>query len=283
MKQFLIPTDFSESANNAIEFAIQSAKIFPVNISILHAFEMNTNMQMDNMGVLREYRQSLLDEAQHKLSELKKRIEKNNGITVEIIIAKQNFIAAIQQALKEMNFDLIIMGTLGASGLKEKLWGTNTATVIGESTIPVLAIPHDYTWKKPEKILLSTNHFEEEPSLLNFVFELADLYTAQVHAIVFTDEDDDKPATFIAHSHQRSQYENVLKEYHKDDKVTVTQLYGSAFEETIQHHILENEIDLLVMITYQRDFFSRLFHPSMTNQMAYHTNIPLLAIPSKIV
>ena len=75
MKQFLIPTDFSESANNAIEFAVQSATIFPAEICILHAFEMNTNKQMDNMGVLKEFSQSLLDEAQDKLTELKKNIE----------------------------------------------------------------------------------------------------------------------------------------------------------------------------------------------------------------
>lgn len=282
MKHFLIPTDFSESANNAIEFAVQSANIFPAEIYILHAFEMNTNMQMDNMGVLREFSQSLLEEAQLKIAELKKSIEANKGISVKTIVAKLNFKDAIQQALKDMKFDLIIMGTQGASGIKEKLWGTNTAAIISESTIPVLAIPHDYTWKKPKKFLLSTNHFEEDPSLLNFVFELSDLYMAQVHAVVFTDEDDDKPATFIEHSHKRSQYEQTLKEHHKDDLITVTQLFGSIFEETLQHHILENEIDLLVMITYQRGFFSRLFHPSMTNQMAYHTNIPLLAIPAKI-
>ncbi len=282
MKQFLIPTDFSESANNAIEFAVQSATIFPAEICILHAFEMNTNKQMDNMGVLKEFSQSLLDEAQDKLTELKKNIEENKRISVKIIIAKLNFKEAIQQALKEMNFDLIIMGTLGASGIKEKLWGTNTATVIGESTIPVLAIPHDYTWKKPNKFLLATNHFEEEPKLLNFLFDLTKLYDAQLHAAVFTDEDDDKPATFIEHSRNRSHYEETLKEKYKVDTLTVTQLYGSEFEETLQNHLKENDIDIFAMITYHRSFWDRIFHPSMTKRMSYHTKIPLLVIPTKI-
>ena len=39
-------------------------------------------------------------------------------------------------------FDLIVMGTSGAGGLKEKLWGSNTAGIIFISPLPILVIPH---------------------------------------------------------------------------------------------------------------------------------------------
>ena len=39
MKKILVPTDFSTCANNAVNFAVQSAKILPVEVTLLHAFE----------------------------------------------------------------------------------------------------------------------------------------------------------------------------------------------------------------------------------------------------
>jgi nucleotide-binding universal stress UspA family protein len=43
----------------------------------------------------------------------------------------------------------------------------------------------------------------------------------------------------------------------------------------------ENEIDILAMVTYQRGFWDRVFNPSKTKHMSYHTKIPLLVIPGK--
>ena len=70
------------------------------------------------------------------------------------------------------------------------------------------------------------NHFEKEPAILDFLFKLADLYMAQVHVAVFTDEDDDKAATFLEHSRATSQHEKMLKEQYKVDMLTVTNLFG---------------------------------------------------------
>ncbi|MEO7044445.1 MAG: hypothetical protein ABI091_04010 [Ferruginibacter sp.] len=36
----IIPTDFSQCANDAINFAIQSAKVLPVKLTLLHSFEL---------------------------------------------------------------------------------------------------------------------------------------------------------------------------------------------------------------------------------------------------
>ena len=55
MKQILVPTDFSTCANNAVDFAVQSAKILPVEITILHAFELKGNIYTDYMGVNKEF------------------------------------------------------------------------------------------------------------------------------------------------------------------------------------------------------------------------------------
>jgi nucleotide-binding universal stress UspA family protein len=281
MKKILVPTDFSTCANNAVDFAVQSAKILPVEVTLLHAFELKGNVYTDYMGVNKEFNQSLLDDVHIKLAELKKLIEETEGVIVSTHVAVTPLIDAVLQATEELDIDLVVMGTLGAGAIKEKLWGSKTASIIGKTKVPLMVIPFYYEWKKPEKLLLSTNHFEKEPAILDFVFELADLYMTQVHVAVMTDEDDDKAETFLEHTRKTPQYEKMLKEQYSEGTLTVTQIYGKEFDETLQKHIDNNEIDIVAMVTYQRSFWDRLFNPSKAKHMSYHTKIPLLVIPAK--
>lgn len=280
MKEILVPTDFSKCANNAIDFAVQSAKILPAKITLLHSFEVNGNIYTDYVGVNKEFTLSLLNDAKEKLAKLKQRIKETDGVVADTVVSTDPLQEAITKSVKEKAFDLVVMGTLGASGLKEKLWGSRTSAVIGKSAIPVMVIPIDYKWEKPKKILLATNQFEKEPAILNYLFELAGLYMAHVQVAVFTDEDDDKALTFLDHKSKIAQYETFLKESYKEDTLTSTHLYGEEFEDTLHDFIKENDIDLLVMVTYQQRFWNRIFNPSKTKRMSYHTNIPLLAIPA---
>ena len=282
MKKILIPTDFSDCAGNAIDFAVQSAKYLPIEITLLHTFEGKEDVLTDYLGVNKSFNQSLLNEVQKKLSQLKKFIEESEGVIVNTCISVNPLTDAVLEAAGENQSDLIIMGTLGASGLKEKLLGSRTATLIGKTNTPVLVIPHDYIWKKPEKLLLATNHFEKEPAILDFLFEMADLYMAKAQVIVFTEEEGENAFTILEHTRKTPRYEKMLKEHYKQETLTAIHLFGNEFEESLQEYIKLNEIDILAMITYPRNgFLDRIFHPSFTKRMSYHSHIPLLVIPAQ--
>jgi nucleotide-binding universal stress UspA family protein len=279
MKRILVPTDFSKCADKAIDFAVQSAKIVPIEIVLLHSFEVKDNMYSDYMGVNREFNVSMLNDAKEKLAQLKKNIEETDGVVVDTFISTNSLYDAITRSVKEKKIDMVVMGTLGASGIKEKLWGSRTAAIIGRSDIPVMVIPIEYEWKKPQNILLATNRFEKEPAILDYLFELAGLYMSRVQVAVFTDEGDDKAITFLNHEHKISEYEEYLTDMYNEETLTSAHLTGEDFETTLQNFIRENDIDILVMVTYQNTFWSRIFNPSKTKRMSYHTNVPLLAIP----
>jgi nucleotide-binding universal stress UspA family protein len=283
MKKILVPTDFSACANNAVDFVVQTAKYLPVELTLFHSFELKGNVYTDYMGVNKEFNQSLLDDVHKNLADMKSVIEETEGVNVNTFVALTPLVDAIKIAVEEKGIDLVVMGTLGATGLKEKLWGSKTAAVIGYAQVPVMVIPYEFEWKKPTKVLLVSNQFEKDPVILNYLFDMVDLFMAQLGIAVFTDEDDDKADTFMEHTHNLRQYEMMLKMEYKEDTLAASHLYGTDFEETLQWHIKENNIDILVMITYlkEKGFWERLFHPSMTKRMSYHTTIPLLVIPAK--
>jgi len=279
MNKILVPTDFSACAGNAISFAVQSAKLLPAEITLLHATGMPGTLHTDYAGLNKAFRDEQLKDNARKLMALKQSIEQRHEITVKTLITALPLQEAIDEATAAGNFDLVIMGTLGASGLKEKLWGSNTAAVIESSNIPVLAIPHAYAWKKPEKFLLATGNFEKEPVLLNKVFELAGLYMAHVDVAVFTEEGDDA-ISFLEHARNSPWYQQLLSQRYGEQTLSTAQLSGKNLENTLQDYIKDNGIDVLVMITYKRGCWDKIIHPSHTKRMSYHTKVPLLAIPA---
>lgn len=281
MKRILVPIDFSTCADNAIDFAVQSAKILPVEILLLHAFELTGDIYTDYMGVNKEFNQLQLQAVNNKLAQLKNSIQATAGIIVDTCVFTGTVKESITEVTSKQNIDLVVMGTAGANGLKEKLWGSKTAGIIGKSQVPVLAVPLEYKWKRPQKILLATNHFEKDATLLDIVFELADFYQAQVHVAVFTNEVNDEAITFMEHARKIPEYEAMLKVQYKNETIIVAHLFGQHFEETLQEYIRQHEIDIVTLLTHKRSFTDRIFHPGITKRMSYHTKIPLLAIPVK--
>lgn len=280
MKKILVPTDFSVCAENAIMFAVQSSKLVPAEIILLHTVEVAGNLYTDYMGVNHEFSQSVIDNTQKELADLASRVSKMENIQISHALGIGTLRESIYSVVKEKGVDMIIMGTTGASGLDEKIWGSRTASVIGNTPVPVLAVPSGYEWKRPQKILFSTNHFEEDPVILNFLFELAGLFMATVYVVVFTDEDDDKAGVYLEHSRKLPHYEKFLKNTYHESTLTVKNIYGLEFEKSLQEYISQNGIDILTMVTYKRKFWDRIFHPSLTRKMSYHSKIPLLALPA---
>ncbi|HVU57951.1 MAG TPA: universal stress protein [Puia sp.] len=281
MKRILVPTDFSDCAANALDFAVQSAKILPAEIILLHAFYLHGSLYTDYMGVNREFRQSQLNEMKNKLTVLKEDIQAREGIVVNAIVLVGSLKEAILAAAADTSFDLIVMGTSGAGGLKEKIWGSNTSGVIEVTPCPLLVVPHAYAWTKPGRFLIATERFELAPPILDKIFELAGLYMAQVEAAVFT-ADKEEAAVFLEHAHKTPYYEEQLQRRYGERELSMTQLYGNNLETSLQAHIDKKHIDVLVMITYKKGFWERLFHPSQTQKMSYHSHIPILVIPANV-
>lgn len=277
MKKILVPTDFSSSASKALDYAVCLAKKFKAEIILLHASEFIDYPFKDNQGFIEEHNQRLQQEMNRKLQNLKSVIEVTEGITVTTRLYDGPALSAILFAIRDNAVDLVIMGTLGKSGIGSRIFGSKTASLLSQTDIPVIAIPNDYTWSEPKKILLALNDPNEDPKLLKAAFEIANQFRADMQTVIFTDNKENAIETM---EHSRSLYDiqvKINKEY-KFKKISSVHISGENFKEAIQRYINENDIDLLAMITHKRSMMQRLFKKSSTKKMAYHTRVPLLSI-----
>lgn len=280
MDRILVPTDFSPNADRAIDYAVRIARLNESTLYLIHACDNLDPLYIEGSMTHMEYNQKIMDEAFEKLDIRRKSIEDTEGVLVNIQLYSGTVLDTIMVAAQEHKAELIIMGTLGISGLHDRLFGSKTASLISESKIPVLAIPLEYDWSQPGKFLIAIKDVDEALPLLDPAFELASLFNAEVHVTLFTDKDDGGAMDYISDDRLITRAETKLKGQHQQVRIKKEHLLGGDFEESINEYIAQNGIDLLAMVTHKRSLLSRLFHQSITRKMSYHTRVPVLAIPA---
>ena len=266
MKKILVPTDFSPNAEKALNFAVQIAKRSGADLLLVHAVE----TLMDDEGY---------NKIKNELDLVAQTIQKTELVSVSTRIFRDSSVNSVINAVYEHKPDLVVMGTNGSSGLKEVIYGSRTAAVIGRSPVPVLAIPLLAEWKMPKKILLAVNKFNVPEKLLVPVIALAQLYGSALQVTVFTDTNDDYVEDFNMHEVKIAEFRDRLKERYPGTEIHAVHLAGRHFRESLQAWIDKEEIDISVMLTHRRTLIGSIFNSSMTKRMSYHTNTPLLAIP----
>lgn len=280
MKKILVPTDFSDNATKAIDYAVVLAGKANAEIILLNVFT-NVDTAFSNRKIIiNEYNKSLAENLMVQLKELQDIITVNNS-TIKLTnkLYKGEIQDSILQCAADENADLIIMGTQGASGLKKILIGSTTAGIIGNTTVPVLVIPREAKWNRLDNILFATRQLEVNDKIFIPILKLAQLDAAQVHIVVFTNTDDTEIGDYIEHGRLLNTYRKTLPVRYKEIKFKTEQLVGKEFDDIIDQYISDNKIDMMVMTTHKRSFWESVFNRSMTKEMSYHINIPLLAIP----
>lgn len=280
MKKILFPTDFSENAQNAYTYALHLAEKLNANITTLHAYipiEVPANVMAHTVGELTKmqemeewenYGKAAKEMHEKAVTEQLEQVEVNHrmeeGSAVEVVL----------RTSIEEEADLIVMGTKGASGLLGSLIGSNTALVIEEAPVPVLAIPHNVAYRPIQKIAIATDFYKLQQDAIAKAIEYAELFNAELHCIHVD----------VAHNPLISErMAKLCSDFADTPKLSfevldVEDSKGNVEDvlETIDKYVKEKNVDMLVMQTHKRTFFQKLFSVSYTKKMAFHTDIPLL-------
>lgn len=149
MKKILVPVDFSKYSDYAMEVAAGIAKKQNAEIIALHMMGLSDAVLTKNES--REVFEAMyyMRLAETKFAEL---LDKDylEGVKVTDTVHNYTIFSEINDVAKEMNIDLIVMGSHGSSGLKEVFVGSNTEKVVRTSEIPVLVIKHRHEKFNPK-------------------------------------------------------------------------------------------------------------------------------------
>lgn len=282
MQKILVPTDFSDNAMKAVLYAAEIAKMNKATVYLLHVMEPVDDRIRQPFGLHEKYLEMVAGSEMEKLEAVQQAMRSNYPEVKTVTeLAKGTVINSILDFAESTQVNLIVMGTKGATSLKEIFIGSVAAGTIGRSIVPVLTIPDEYVMEKPDALLFVTNHFEKNTGLLDKIVVLAKLFSATVHVAVFIDTDTADAGDYMSNSLQLDHYMSFLKKTFPEISFKGELLEGEEFEETVEKYDKENEVDIIAMITYSKNFRDKLLRKSATKKMAFHSKIPVLAIPAK--
>lgn len=281
MKRILVPTDFSPNANKALSFAAEIARRENGAIILIWVNNLIDGVFKEETFLEKKHNRPMEEACLLELESLKKDAWETMQVKVETRFYSGSVPSSILESAKENKAGLIVMGTLGDSGFKEKLFGSITAEVIDKSTIPVLVVPLLSEWEIPKKILLAIHHFDVDTVLTAPVFELAELFDANVTLTVFTDQDTSLLVDYAENLQEIIAYKEKLEERFPKTNIQSKNLHGHEFFETLDHYIKQQGINILAMLSHKRGFLQSIIKPNQASRMSYHTNIPLLSVPVK--
>jgi nucleotide-binding universal stress UspA family protein len=135
----LVPTDFGESSQRALDHAVELARKFDAKLTLLHSFEVPAyayvglgTTTVDYLVLMEESARKGLEDA---LRDLKAKLPSSVALFKKGAPWQQTLLAC-----EETRADLIVMGTHGRQGLSHALIGSVTEKVVRLSPIPVLTV-----------------------------------------------------------------------------------------------------------------------------------------------
>ena len=259
--KILVPTDFSESANQALEYGAEIAKATQSQLTLLHVYsgQAQLSSKLDTVQALAVICQTISAEYDSIACVPVTRA----GEVVDEILAEADDIGA----------DFIVMATNGATNLGRLVFGSNTASVIEKAKCPVLSVPGTHTFRKPEKMLFATTFAREEMHAAIKFTGLGKVFDATViiaHVSLDHEREEVEASmsqTFANELEQKTNYNKIVTRNASENTVTLG----------LDTLIIETGADIIALSTRRRSIFEKMYNPSITRKYSLQADIPLMA------
>ncbi len=278
MKNILLPTDFSDNSKNAIYFAMQ---FFKNELCTFYLFNVQktSGYTTDDLMVASantSIHESVISEAKQKLTivieDLKSKYPDQN-YSYHTITDYDVFIDAIRQAIISKNIDLIVMGTNGATGASEVVFGSNTLNVIRKIDCPVLAIPQGYVYQNLKTVLLAIDYRDRFTTKgIEPLMDTLAKHRSSLRILKIKEDETVTIAEFDDKKHMKEFFKGINHTFHSIINVP-TALAIDSFVQVMN-------VDLTAMFIKRETFIERFLKGSETSKISYGTRVPLLIMHS---
>lgn len=275
MKQLLCPFDFSEAAINAAEYAARLAQDRNMDLVLLYIEQLSAWH-----GTVSEVPGGLPladDRAQGTKEQLRSYagfIE--NQFKIRCTADFRAYIATVATALKEMialgDFELVVMGTNGADTEMDYFFGSTTYQVIVKTRKPLLLVPENCRFEKPDKLLYATDYCPDDLEHITRVLTLFARYRPEL-------------TVFHVSRNRTAVSDEVFRCFRDILDDEVNQKRNIRFKRAIGDDVpgiltdVMRDHDLLVLLTRNRSLVSRIFHRSALRKLSLSPDFPILVFP----
>lgn len=264
MKKILVPTDFSDTSRNAVEFAGGLAAAIGAEIELFHAYQVVKTAEM-----FVSVNDIIEKDLEHEYAYLVQSLHARYGVDLKVTYKYvEGYPVDVINREAKQGFDLVVIGMQGKSALEKLFLGSVATGLLRSSKIPVLAVPNGVSFNGLQTVIIATDGYHvEDPVLFGPVMEFARIFNCKID--------------LFYHRPEKGTSVDIRKHFTWND-VSFDFHIAETDEDTHQaldRFVHTHEADLLVMLHHRREFWSRIFNPSFTKAQAKITQIPLLILP----
>jgi len=272
MKTILIPTDFSETANNAARYGVDFAcSVKAEKIILYNAYATPIATEM-TWALLESEEMQQASEAGLLCIKMLLQPFCNSTINITTMASFGYFGQSINDVAADVDADIIIMGITGDGGFGQVIFGSNALTAVHHTKLPLLIVPPRAAWQPIEKIVWACDYQNlKETTPLHSIDEILNLTHAQLH-VLHNEKNYQNfdPETLRASSH--------INGFFKNRTFGISNVGGQSLSETVNKYVFDKGIDWLIVVPHNHSWLSGLFSKDHTKELAFHTHIPMLCL-----
>jgi nucleotide-binding universal stress UspA family protein len=258
--QILIPTDFSDCANAAVETAIKLAKQSNATVHFLTVYDLLPNQDLE------QKKKFALTQIGTKYA--------NQGVTIKTAYIKGKFIETINEYIKSNDINLLVMGSHGASGLNEIMIGSNTQKVVRHVHCPVLVIKEKLDNVDFKNIVFASDFSLKEKEVFErFLSFIEQFSNPHIHLVAVNTSSFFNQPEFLLRDAMK-EFKNMTGEI----PCTTNIQYNFNVEHGIEYFSETIDADLIVVSNYQKSMLRKLFVGSTVEALINHSKTPILSL-----
>lgn len=275
MKTIILPTDFSEIAAQALRYAAAFAAHTNSKLVLVHAIPVETLTSLEGSEVALPSDPRLEAHYLNKLEAFAKQLRQDNGYAcpMEAVCVHGSLPDTLNKVVRHKQADLVIMGTKGARKLTDTWLGTHAFNFLRQAECPVLVIPQQAAFQGIKRLAYASDlETEQEEMYLRQLLAFAEPFAPQTYIVnIKSDEQLSVVSDRKILHHIKTQF--------PDYPFSFTQIRQDDVAAALEEFVKDSQIDVLAIGIQKRIFLERLFHRSVTKELAFHCSGPLLALP----
>jgi nucleotide-binding universal stress UspA family protein len=262
----LVPTDFSEVCENAVEHTLQIAKNINFKVSLLHI------VNNDTKDYLADNKLSV-SSIEEKLKEQAANYSKEYGIEVSYIIKEGKLFKQVQKTVSEIGANMIVLGTHGKVGF-QRITGSYALKVISRTNVPTIVVQKKGLTKPYKHIVFPVTTDTQDRQKVNWAIYIAKTFDATIH--IFPKHESEK-------FHKKKimsvvfQIKKIFDKHNVKYVDKVSEEGAGNFAKQVIDYAVVNEADLIMTMVSSERFFH--FFDSQDEQIIFNTSqIPVICI-----
>lgn len=273
MKKIIVPVDFSEHSENALKTAAFLAKKHNSEILVIHIPELLDITKLRSAKDTKVEIDFFINVAKSKLNEFIKK-DYLNGIKLTPKVKINKLSIELDVLAVQEKADLIVMGSHGATGLKELFVGSNTEKIVRNSLVPVLVVKDVPITSDFKTAIFACNFSKDEIPAYKKIKNMLEKLSCNLQLLYVNTP----YANFNSTIEIEEKVHNFLKDadgdLHNINDVVYTSDY--TVEKGILRYANSYDIDLIILATHGRKGISHFIEGSISEDVANHSDLPVM-------